>query len=104
MSIFNICTFLSWTSKGHVTVAHQSDWALFTLELNLAKFTSITPREKRWPITALELPKVNKPQLKQGYLERVYPFLSKIGMGNAWCNPLRRCPHGEYKQKITCFF
>jgi hypothetical protein len=50
---------------GHprVTVARQSDWALFALGLNLAKSTS-SPYEERWPITALEFPEVNKPQAR----------------------------------------
>jgi hypothetical protein len=50
---------------GHprVTFARQLDWALFALGLNLAKSTS-PPCEERWPVTALELPEVNKPQAR----------------------------------------
>jgi hypothetical protein len=46
---------------GHsrVTVVCQSDSALFALGFNLAKSC-----EERWPITALELPEVNKPQAR----------------------------------------
>jgi hypothetical protein len=49
---------------GHprVTVTCKSDSALFTLGLNLAKSTPLAAR--RWPITALELPEVNKPQAR----------------------------------------
>jgi hypothetical protein len=55
---------LDLTHLGHprVTVTHQSDLALFTLGLILAKSTSLAAR--RWPITALELTEVNKPQAR----------------------------------------
>jgi hypothetical protein len=47
----------SWTPKGYITIArHQSDWALFTLGINLAKSAPLCTG------TALELHEVNKPQ------------------------------------------
>jgi hypothetical protein len=56
----------SWDTQGLQPPASRTVLSSpldFTLGLDLAKSTS-SPREKRWPITALEHPEVNKPQAR----------------------------------------